>query len=101
MGKGKPVIETCASQEVSISNLREHPEFFETVAHRIWDSTWRSEGFSLEHVSDGLRRLIANEGFLFAVVAHEGQRYLGSTLGIVSDLDERPQYTPWVRRGVG
>jgi GNAT superfamily N-acetyltransferase len=79
-----------------VSNLRERPEFFPTVAERIWDFSWRSEGVSLDHVSTGLRELIANESFPFGIVAHDGQRYLGSALGIVSDLDVRPQYTPWV-----
>ena len=79
-----------------MSNLRERPEFFPTVAERIWDFTWRSKGVSLDHVSAGLGELIANECFPFGIVAHDGQRYLGSTLGIVSDLDVRPQYTPWV-----
>jgi hypothetical protein len=80
----------------AISNLRERPEFFPTVADRIWNFSWKSQGVSLDQVSAGLRELIANESFPFAIVAHDGQRYLGSTLGIVSDLDARPQYTPWV-----
>jgi len=79
-----------------MSNLRERPEFFPTVAERIWDFSWKSEGVSLDQVSAGLRELIANECFPFRIVAHDGERYLGSTLGIVSDLDVRPQYTPWV-----
>ena len=32
----------------------------------------------------------------FAVVAADGDRYLGSTLGIACDLAERRQYAPWV-----
>nr|WP_312011829.1 GNAT family N-acetyltransferase [Bradyrhizobium sp. AUGA SZCCT0182] len=32
----------------------------------------------------------------FAVVAADGDRYLGSTLGIACDLPERRQYAPWV-----
>lgn len=81
---------------VTISALRDHPEFCQTVAHRIWDFSWRSEGFSLEHVSEGLRGIVTNKMYPFAMVAHDGQKYLGSILGIPSDLDERPQYTPWI-----
>lgn len=32
----------------------------------------------------------------FGLVAHDGAKYLGSTLIISCDLDERPQYAPWV-----
>ena len=47
----------------------------------------------------------------FALVAHDGERFLGTSSVIASDLEERPQLTPWVaavwveeaarRRGVG
>jgi GNAT superfamily N-acetyltransferase len=80
----------------AISNLRERPEFFLTVADRVWDFTWKSKGVSLADVSAGLRELISNETFPFVIVAHDGARYVGSTLGIASDMDERPEYTPWV-----
>ena len=80
----------------SISNLREHPEFFLLVADRIWEFSWKANGFPLEHVASGLRQIVTNEQFPFAIVAHDGERYVGSALGIASDMDERPQYTPWV-----
>ena len=31
-----------------------------------------------------------------ALVAHRGDDFLGTASLIASDLDERPQYTPWV-----
>ena len=47
----------------------------------------------------------------FALVAHDGEKFLGTSSVIASDLEERPQLTPWVaavwveedarRRGVG
>ena len=47
----------------------------------------------------------------FALVAHDGKSFLGTSSVIASDLPERPQLTPWVaavwveeharRRGVG
>jgi GNAT superfamily N-acetyltransferase len=95
MAKSKRLTDN-SDMPFTISNLRDRPEFFHTVADRIWDFSWKSEGVSLEHVSKGLREIIAYESFPFAIVAHDGQRYLGSSLGIASDLDERPQYTPWV-----
>jgi GNAT superfamily N-acetyltransferase len=80
----------------AISNLRERPEFFPDVADRIWDFTWKSKGVSLEQVATGLSEIASNETFPFAIVAHDGVRYVGSALGIASDMDERPEYTPWV-----
>lgn len=80
----------------AISNLRERSEFFPTVADRVWDFTWKSKGGSLEQVSAGLRELVSNETFPFVIVAHDGEHYVGSALGIASDMDERPEYTPWV-----
>jgi GNAT superfamily N-acetyltransferase len=80
----------------TISNLREHPEFVPLVADRIWEFSWKAAGFPLEHVSTGLRQIVANKSFPFAIVAHDGERYVGSALGIAADMDERPQYSPWV-----
>lgn len=85
-----------AGMTFTISDLRARPEFFDTVAHRIWDFSWKAAGVPLEQVSDGLRAIIANDAFPFAMVAYDGQQYLGSALGIASDLDERPELTPWV-----
>jgi predicted N-acetyltransferase YhbS len=80
----------------SISNLRARPEFFPTVANRVWDFTWKAKGVPLADVEAGLGELISNDTFPFAMVAHDGERYVGSALAIVSDVDERPEYTPWV-----
>ncbi len=35
-------------------------------------------------------------GVPLSLVAHEGDRYIGSVLLIENDLDERPQYAPWI-----
>jgi hypothetical protein len=72
----------------TISDLRERPEFFPVVADRVWDFTWKAKGLALEQVSVGLGELISSQAFPFVIVAHDGERYLGSTLGVVSDLDE-------------
>ena len=43
----------------NISPLRQRPEFFETVADRIWEFSWKSEGVPAEQVSAGLGEIIA------------------------------------------
>jgi GNAT superfamily N-acetyltransferase len=82
--------------DFTVSDLRKQPKFFDTVAERIWRAWWRSKGHSLDRFSDGLRKLLNDDAIPFGLVAHAGEQYLGSTLGIMCDLDERPQYSPWV-----
>ena len=81
---------------IQISDLRHEPQFFDTVADRIWEAWWKPNGYSFEHVSNGLSQMLKGERIPFAIVAHEGDEFLGSTLGIASDMDARPQYSPWV-----
>src|SRR5262249_48079991 len=81
---------------MQISDLRDRREFFDTVADRVWQAWWRPEGYPLETIADGLKQMLQGDPIPFAIVAHEGDQFLGSTLGIESDLAERPQYSPWV-----
>jgi GNAT superfamily N-acetyltransferase len=81
---------------VPISNLRHRPEFFDTVADRIWQAWWKRNGVPLDYIATRLRENLASPGLPIALVAHDGDRFLGTASLIASDLDERPQYTPWV-----
>jgi RimJ/RimL family protein N-acetyltransferase len=81
---------------MQISDLRQQPEFFDTVADRVWRAWWKPSGVPLERISDGLAGMMKGEPIPFAIVAHDGNTFLGSTLGIASDLADRPQYSPWV-----
>ena len=95
----------------NISDLRQHPKFFNTVADRIWQAWWQPNGYPLEHISTRLRENIEATPIPFALVAHDGEKFLGTSSVIASDLEERPQLTPWIaavwveedarRRGVG
>lgn len=97
--------------ELRISDLRRRPQFFDTVADRIWQAWWRESGHPLAYISTRLRENIEATPVPFALVAHDGERFLGTASVIASDLEERPQLTPWVaavwveeaarRRGVG
>lgn len=79
-----------------ISDLRLRPEFFDAVADRVWRAWWKPSGHPLERISSGLAEMMKGERIPFAIVAHDGGEFFGSTLGIASDLDARPQYSPWV-----
>lgn len=81
---------------LQVSDLRHQPQFFDTVADRIWQAWWKLDGYSSQQIADGLTAAMKGERIPFAIVAHDGDEFLGSTLGIASDMTARPQYSPWV-----
>jgi RimJ/RimL family protein N-acetyltransferase len=81
---------------MQLSDLRQRPDFFDTVADRVWRAWWKPGGVPLERISGGLAVMMKGDRIPFAIVAHDGDEFLGSTLAIASDLDQRPQYSPWV-----
>lgn len=81
---------------LEIADLRHKPEFFDTVADRIWRAWWEPHGIPLAYISGRLQEGMAAQAVPFALVAYEGARFAGTASVIDSDLDERPQYTPWV-----
>lgn len=81
---------------VTISDLRQRPDFFDTVADRIWRAWWKRHGVPLDYIMVRLRENLATAGLPIALVAHRGDAFLGTASLIASDLDERPHYTPWV-----
>ncbi|MFY9957391.1 GNAT family N-acetyltransferase [Bradyrhizobium sp.] len=95
----------------TISDLRQRPQFFDTVADRIWQASWKANGYPLDYISGRLCENMSDSDIPFALVAHDGQAFLGTASVIASDLAERPQLTPWVaavwvepearRRGIG
>jgi GNAT superfamily N-acetyltransferase len=80
----------------TISDLRQRPEFFDAVADRIWRAWWKDGGHPLETISGRLRENLNAEPIPVALVAHDGAAFLGTSSVIASDLEERPDYTPWV-----
>ena len=40
----------------TISDLRQRPEFFDTVAMRIWQAWWEADGTPLDHISGRMRQ---------------------------------------------
>ena len=84
------------SSAFTISDLRQRPKFFATVADRIWQAWWKANGFPLDYISDRLCQNMSDSDIPFALVAHDGQAFLGTASVIASDLAERPQLTPWV-----
>jgi GNAT superfamily N-acetyltransferase len=83
-------------QRYAISDLRDHPNFCIDVADRVWRAWWAGAGHPLEHVTNHMQEMVDERSVPFGLVAHDAGRYLGSTLIIACDLEERPQYCPWV-----
>jgi GNAT superfamily N-acetyltransferase len=79
-----------------ISDLRQRPALYDTVADRIWRAWWKLDGYTFEQISNRLADAMRGDLIPFAIVAHDGNEFLGSTLGIASDMSARPQYSPWV-----
>jgi GNAT superfamily N-acetyltransferase len=87
---------TVSTNNYAISDLRQRPEFFDTVADRIWRASWKDNGYPLEYISSRLCENMNAEPIPIALVAHDGAAFLGTASVIASDLEERPQLTPWV-----
>jgi N-acetylglutamate synthase-like GNAT family acetyltransferase len=82
---------------LAISDLRQCPEFLDTVADRIWQAWWKNTGLPLEYIAGRLREENLNaDPIPFALVAHDGGEFLGTSSVISADLPERPQLSPWV-----
>ncbi len=82
--------------DFKISDLRERPACFDTVADRIWQAWWRADGTPLSYIATRLRENMAATPIPFALVAHDGERFLGTASVIASDLEERPHLAPWI-----
>ena len=80
----------------TISDLRERPEFFDTVADRIWSTWWEWRDFPLSYIRGRLEENMNARAIPFALVAHDDTTFLGTASVIASDVEELPQYTPWV-----
>ena len=85
-----------AEVKFEISNLNEVSDFKNLVGDRIWNAWWRPHGRLFQVVMDFFDDLPATRGIPFCLVAHDDGNYVGSILGLVSDLDDRPELSPWV-----
>jgi GNAT superfamily N-acetyltransferase len=81
---------------MEISNLRHCPDWADTIASRAWNAWWTESGVSLAEYRSHLNPMMAADDIPLALVAHEDGEYLGSVLLIENDLDDRPQYAPWI-----
>ena len=85
-----------SERTIIVSDLREAPHFFDAVADRIWRAWWEPHGFPLEHITGLLQESLAADTEQLCLVAHAGDDFVGTASVIASDLEERPDLTPWV-----
>lgn len=81
---------------VTISDLPQQPAFFDAVADRIWRTWWKERGFPADYIAGRLRENMNPSPIPFALVAHRDETFIGTASVIAADLEERPQYSPWV-----
>jgi predicted N-acetyltransferase YhbS len=85
-----------AEVSFEIANLNDVSELKFTIADRIWNAWWRPHGKAFQIVMDFMNDLPQAPSIPFALVAHAQGTYLGSVLVVASDLDDRPELSPWV-----
>lgn len=84
------------SADITISGLADRPDFFDQIADRIWRAWWQPHGVPLAYIVARMKEGLGAAAIPTAFVAHAGDVFAGTASVIDSDLDERPQYTPWV-----
>ncbi len=91
--------------------MRDRPGFADAVADRVWRAFWKDKGHPLSLLAGLVRESLGAGPVPTALVAHEGDAFIGTASLIACDEGTRPHYTPWVaalwvepehrRRGIG
>ena len=79
-----------------ISDLKTQPHFLDDAADRVWNAWWRQDGHELDFIKGLFQENLTAETTPVALIAHDGGEFLGTVSLIDSDMEARPQYTPWV-----
>lgn len=88
---GPPALST-----VTISDLRDRPEFADAVADCVWRAFWKDKGHPLSLLTGLVAESFGPGSIPTALVAHEGERFLGTVSIIACDEETRPHCTPWI-----
>ncbi|XHE12286.1 GNAT family N-acetyltransferase [Agrobacterium deltaense] len=92
-----------------ISDYRDCQSHGPIIAERVWTAWWQDSGLHVGDVAEHLKDMVNPHTLPTGFVAHDDDGYVGSAFLIHCDLEERPQYLPWVaalwveenRRGAG
>lgn len=83
-----------SDRDYEIVDLRDAPQFFETVADRIWHAWWADDGFTLDNVRDALTAVIGSAHYPFTLVAVHDGHFLGTVTSVMDDINARPNWGP-------
>lgn len=81
---------------MTISDLRDRPDFAEAVADCVWRAFWKDKGHPLSLLTGLVQENLGAGPIPTALVAHEGDRLIGTVSIIACDEETRPHYTPWI-----
>ena len=81
---------------ITLSDLRERPDFAAVMSKRIWKAWWEDKGTTLAQIAALVDDNLDADILPFALVAHRGDTFLATASVIVSDCEERPALSPWV-----
>ncbi len=81
---------------LNIDVLMEASSHFHTAADRIWRAWWEGQGVSLGDIEQRLAGVVGSTEGEFGLAATCGDVFAGVCLAIQSDLDQRPDLSPWI-----
>jgi GNAT superfamily N-acetyltransferase len=80
----------------TIVTIADRPDLVPVVARWLWDAFWRRWGYDLDHVTALVAGSTARIGPPQAFVLLVDGEPVGTASLVVSDLDQRPDLTPWL-----
>lgn len=82
---------------IAVLDLRQVPEYWATVADRIWNAWWRPYGAVLADVEVALAEVAAGIDFpSFTLVAVDDGTFVGTVTVIKDDIEARPDLRPCI-----
>lgn len=85
-----------APERLAISTIKEGDTLFPAAAERIWRAWWEGRGVALEDIERRLAGVVGSAEGEFGLAASLDGRFAGVCLAIHSDLDDRPDLSPWI-----
>jgi len=86
----------ASTAPIAVVPIRAGSPSFHTAADRIWRAWWEGQGVSLADIEQRLAGVVGSTEGEFGLAATCGEAFAGVCLAIHSDLDERPNLSPWI-----
>ena len=82
--------------DLRVTTIRERPDLVPIVAGWLWAEWWKHHGYTLEQTQALVAGHVAAVGVPQTLVLLEDELPVGTATLAASDLDERPDLTPWL-----